>query len=299
MKLKGVAEEGDIDMTLKLDCWSEDLSPAQLAAFEKAEKEHNDVVEKLNEILKETGGEKIYLGDIFSAYTVPGPAPSLEAISKPIAAVRKEYATKKAVDEKKLRQDREVARKREYKQVELLEEDDEEEYLPLSKRSKAKLAAEKKKEPEKKTPAGKAGKSSAQHSISNTPPSVPNTFRPTETTSIGGLTVGVNKKKEIVDLTKDDNTTTITKVTADSREISFNKLQGKTFPSLVVLARPSLKVKDNVNDRPTLDAKVKGVLMHTATKFTEWLIQQGLVRSEQGCLIHKDTNLKLGKLSVV
>jgi hypothetical protein len=31
---------------------------------------------------------------------------------------------------------------------------------------------------------------------------------------------------------------------ADSREIVFNKLSGKTFPSLVVLARPNLRIKD-------------------------------------------------------
>lgn len=296
MVLSGVVDEHDIDMTLKLECWSDELSPAQLAAFEKAEKEHKDVMEKLNDIVKESGGEKLFFGDVFSAYTIPGPAPALEPISKPVATIRKEIAAKKAAEEKKLRQEREIARKREYKQIEVLDEEEDEEYIPLSKRSKAKIAAEKRKEPEKKGTPSKGGKSSAHHSLSSTPPSVPSTFRPTETTSIGGLTVGVNKKKEIVDLTKDDNTTTITKVTADSREISFNKLQGKTFPSLVVLARPSLKVKDNVNDRPTLDAKVKGVLMHTATKFTEWLIQQGLVRSEQGCLVHKGTNLKLGTL---
>lgn len=85
---------------------------------------------------------------------------------------------------------------------------------------------------------------------------------------------------------------------ADSREISFNKVQGKTFPSLVVVARPCLKIKDNmVTDRSALDAKVKTVLMHTATKFTEWLIQQGLVRSEQICKSHPHTNLKLGMYS--
>lgn len=42
---------GDIapaDMTLKLDCWTEELSPSQLAAFEQAEKEHNDIKLELN-----------------------------------------------------------------------------------------------------------------------------------------------------------------------------------------------------------------------------------------------------------
>jgi hypothetical protein len=42
--------------------------------------------------------------------------------------------------------------------------------------------------------------------------------------------------ESIVDLTQED--------TVDSREITFNKLSGKTFPSLVVSARPNLRVKD-------------------------------------------------------
>ena len=52
-----------------------------------------------------------------------------------------------------------------------------------------------------------------------------------------------------------------------------------------------------------VDTKVKGILSHSATKFTEWLIQQGLVRSEQVCTNHSngevETNkkLKLGMYS--
>ncbi|XP_075218687.1 uncharacterized protein LOC142323218 isoform X2 [Lycorma delicatula] len=96
---------------------------------------------------------------------------------------------------------------------------------------------------------------------------------------------------------------------ADSREITFNKLNGKTFPSLVVVARPHLKIKDMSQagisqERAYLDGKVKGVLMFSATKFTEWLIQQGLVRSEQYCSIHCNPDktpvkLKLGMYSDV
>ncbi|XP_059476655.1 uncharacterized protein LOC132197399 [Neocloeon triangulifer] len=103
----------------------------------------------------------------------------------------------------------------------------------------------------------------------------------------------------VVDLTEEDS--------VDSREISFNKLSGKTFPSLVVTARPSLKTKDMTpsaitRERATLDSKVKTVLVHSPTKFTEWLIQQGLVRSEQVCSTHRDQynnpyKLKLGMYS--
>lgn len=124
-------------------------------------------------------------------------------------------------------------------------------------------------------------------------------YRPSESSAIGGLTVGSTKKKDVVDLTKDEGPSVI-KMTADSREVTFNKLQGKTFPSLVVVARPTLKAKDsNINDRPALDAKVKGVLMHSATKYTEWLIQQGLVRSEQTCQVHPKVPLKLGEYNTL
>lgn len=47
------------------------------------------------------------------------------------------------------------------------------------------------------------------------------------------------------------------------------------------------------------DIKVKGVLMYAATKFTEWLIQQGLVRAEQYCDKHPGQKLKLGMYSDV
>lgn len=94
-------------------------------------------------------------------------------------------------------------------------------------------------------------------------------MRPTESTAVGGLSTGGSKspaKGNVVDLTNEDG-----RPAADSREISFNKLQGKTFPSLVVVARPHLRVKDaSGGDRSRLDAKVKAVLMHAPTKFTEW-----------------------------
>lgn len=71
--------------------------------------------------------------------------------------------------------------------------------------------------------------------------------------------------KSVVDLTADDS-----RPLADTKEVSFNKLQGRTYPSLVVLARPHLRVKNLTGDRTRLDAKVKAVLMYPPTKFTEW-----------------------------
>lgn len=286
---------GDIppaNMTLKLQCWPEELSPAQLAAFEQAEKEHNDIKSKLNEMVSSSGAENLYLGEVFGAYQVAGTVAGLESISKPVTVVRKENKARQMAEEKRIRADREreAARKRDNaRMIEVIDDDDDEDWqvLPLSKRMAAKkntAVFNKPKEPPKVVTRGKAP----------APVLDKGTHRPSEGTAVGGLTVGESKKKEVVDLTKDEPATS--KLAADSREVTFNKLQGKTFPSLVVVARPTLKIKEsNINDRPALDAKVKSVLMHSASKYTEWLIQQGLVRSEQSCQIHPKVSLKLGK----
>ncbi|XP_015432341.1 PREDICTED: uncharacterized protein LOC107188550 isoform X2 [Dufourea novaeangliae] len=124
--------------------------------------------------------------------------------------------------------------------------------------------------------------------------------KPTEHTSIGGISVGnKNAACEQIDESK--------KNLPDGREVIFNKMNGgRTFPSLVVIARPNLRTKDIApqiaqKERSELDIKVKSVLMFSATKFAEWLIQQGLVKSEQYCAQHSNTyqktKLKLGMYS--
>jgi len=55
----------------------------------------------------------------------------------------------------------------------------------------------------------------------------------------------------------------------------------RAFPALSVQAKPQRTVPGASAKRSELDGKVKGLLVHTPAKFTEWLIQQGLVRSEQ------------------
>lgn len=128
----------------------------------------------------------------------------------------------------------------------------------------------------------------------------PIAVRPTEQTSIGGISVGnKNAASEQIDESKRN--------LPDGREITFNKMNGgRTFPSLVVVARPNLCAKDippqlAQAERSELDVKVKSVLMYSATKFAEWLIQQGLVRSEQYCTQHstnyQKVKLKLGMYS--
>nr|XP_012142642.1 PREDICTED: uncharacterized protein LOC100881864 isoform X4 [Megachile rotundata] len=124
--------------------------------------------------------------------------------------------------------------------------------------------------------------------------------KPTEHTSIGGIAVGSKSSAcDQIDESKKNH--------PDGREVTFNKMNGgRTFPSLVVVARPSLRTKDIApqiaqKERSDLDMKVKSVLMFSATKFAEWLIQQGLVKSEQYCAQHSNsyqrTKLKLGMYS--
>lgn len=63
---------GPEEPTLQLDCWEEELSPAQLEAYKKADDEHNSIQTKLNAMVKESGGEVVYSGNQYSAYTVSG-----------------------------------------------------------------------------------------------------------------------------------------------------------------------------------------------------------------------------------
>lgn len=56
------------EIPLELDCWIDDLSPAQLAAFTTAEKEHN----KIKEIFKNNDHQNLFSGDLFSVYTFKG-----------------------------------------------------------------------------------------------------------------------------------------------------------------------------------------------------------------------------------
>lgn len=269
-----VVQAHDPNQILQLDCFDEELSEVQKGYYEKSLKEHNDVKSRLQEIIG--NAHNIYSGEVFSAYEILGPAPGLDEFSKPIHSFNKKEPKKRG-------------RKREREEeARAVDSDEDEDSIPLSKR-KAKIKKERdyniKKE--KYSSHRKDEKSPSITSVSN--------VRPTEGSAIGGLLVGTEAAKRkpsaVVDLTKDDNN-------SDSTEVSFNKLNGKTFPSLVVVARPSLKVKDTFkNDRAQLDMKVKNVLMHQAVKFTEWLIQQGLVKSEQQCQVHPGRNLKLGMYS--
>ncbi|KAB7494187.1 Pogo transposable element with ZNF domain [Armadillidium nasatum] len=54
----------------------------------------------------------------------------------------------------------------------------------------------------------------------------------------------------------------------------------------------------NASKRKELDMKVKNVLMRSPSEFVEWLLQQGLIRSQQLCSVHKTPNRQPAKLKL-
>lgn len=274
--------------TLELECWEEELSEYQLKAYKVADEEYKSIQNKLDEIVKETGGEIVYNGDQFTAYQLLGKQPVLKDLERQSADIIRSRSRSISTT-KDSKSDRKRGRPRKAR-------DEDRDYSPspsVSPEPRSKKRSRKDKEEKRKD-----GKTKDKTITPSNVHSVVTNVRPSEATAIGGLSTGsATKATAIVDLTKDDSNKNV----ADSREVSFNKLQGKTFPSLVVVARPYLRSKEvpPPSDRSTLDSKVKSVLMHTPTKFTEWLIQQGLVRSEQFCTIHHANKLKLGMYSDV
>ncbi|CAK1544317.1 unnamed protein product [Leptosia nina] len=270
--------------TLELECWEEELSEVQLQAYKHADEEYKNIQNTLDDIVKDTGGKIVYNGDQFTAYQLLGKQPVLKDLERQSADIirsrsRSMSISKEPKGSKRTRGKRDYSREKSYSP----------EIRPSKKKKKDK--EKKKEDKENKEVTKTKDKTLAPSNVH----SVVTNVRPSEVTAIGGLLTGTTAKTTaIVDLTKEDGNKNV----ADSREVSFNKLQGKTFPSLVVVARPYLRTKEApASDRAALDTKVKSVLVHTPMKFTEWLIQQGLVRSEQWCAIHHGNKLKLGMYS--
>ncbi|CAB3230420.1 unnamed protein product [Arctia plantaginis] len=290
--------------TLELECWEEELSEAQLQAYKNADDEYKSIQSKLDDMVKDTGGQVVYNGDQFTAYQLLGKQPVLKDLERQSAEIIRSRSRSMSISKEKEK----PAKRGRPKKVNREEDRD---YSPSPVREKSPEVKKKKKkdkekykekekdrEKDKEKEKDKDTKTKDKTLAPSNVHSVVTNVRPSEATAIGGLLTGsATKATAIVDLTKDDSNKNV----ADSREVSFNKLQGKTFPSLVVVARPYLRAKDQAppSDRSALDSKVKSVLMHTPMKFTEWLIQQGLVRSEQWCVIHPGNKLKLGMYSDV
>lgn len=318
-----------------MDCTEEEISTDQADFYKKEEKEYTDVIAKFEQLIKQNAGEFIHRSDniIAAQYMNYGNPPALTAINQTNGA-GDTFTTQTITNVNSgglVIQNKSGAPANTYQLVM-----DPRLGLIVGTMTPTNAPAAVQSAPPKTTPASSQVRTSTRrrgrpslytpmNPVVNNPvtknpvisnqvvgnpaplpvlpapaptiaPNVASTVKPAENTAVGGLSTGSTKATTIVDLTSDDG-----KPAPDSREIAFNKLQGKTFPSLVVVARPHLQTKEAaiLNDRTVLDAKVKQVLVYSPTKFTEWLIQQGLVRSEQMCAIHPTLKLNLGMYSDV
>lgn len=293
--------------TLELECWEEELSEVQKQAYKNADDEYKSIQNKLDEMVKDTGGHVVYNGDQFTAYQLLGKQPVLKDLERQSADIIRSRSRSMSISkekEKPLKRGRPKRHReedRDYSPSPVREKSPEVKKKKKKDKEKHKEKEKEKEEKKEKTKEKDKDKENTKTKDKTLAPSnvhsVVTNVRPSEATALGGLLTGSSSKTAIVDLTKDDSNKNV----ADSREVSFNKLQGKTFPSLVVVARPYLRSKEvpPPSDRSALDSKVKSVLMHTPMKFTEWLIQQGLVRSKQWCVVHPGNKLKLGMYSDV
>ncbi|XP_050324080.1 uncharacterized protein LOC126755504 [Bactrocera neohumeralis] len=294
------------DISLELECWVEELSPAQLAAYEKVTNEHNAIKNALKSALTSNEGRELFNGQVFQAYSFKGKV--LQELKE--ATLPPKKPAKVDAPTTPVGGTRGGARKRPSNFVYLESSDEEEDDVPLAKRiavaagkkgltpvaigtpgnvtkgAKGQKGLQPPTSPGTIGKGGKAGSSGKATTSSKgdkgaSPTTPPTNFKPSEISSVGGLVIGTDGKdgKDGKDQGKE------------------TKLQGKTFPSLVVLAKPWLKVKDMSSTRSKLDSKVKLVLMLTPNKFTEWLIQEGLLKAEQKCANHRSYELKLGVYS--
>lgn len=286
------------EIPLDLDCWIDDLSPAQLSAFTTAEKEHKIIKEKLKNLINTNDGQALFNGDLFSAYTFKGDV--LQEYNDYVLPKRPSLKPEVANNTTNTRKSKRSAAASNLVYLESTDSEDDDDDIPLAKRmiiapsklkNKSIIVKEEKEEKKKAVKGSKKEQASAnidETTLLSTEKSKSKkekeeksslpAFKPNEISSVGGLVIGADGKD----------------AKNDGKEI---KLQGKTFPSLVVLAKPWLKVKDMSSTRSKLDSKVKLVLMLTPNKFTEWLIQEGLLKSEQKCTIHKASDHKLGVYS--
>jgi len=282
------------DISLELECWVEDLSAAQLSAYEKVASEHNAIKGALKTALTANEGKELFNGEVFQAYSFKG---------KVLQELKEATLPPKKIKEAAVGAENQKGRSRKRgSNLLYLESSDEEDDVPLAKRlsmskkvgatgqgsvssnqlnaSKGTVSKKGVSSSGKASPQigkGKASSKNEKEKVSTSPKEA----SPSEHTAIGGLVIESDSNNKEKPEIKEANKET--------------KLQGKTFPSLVVLAKPSLKVKDMSATRAKLDSKVKLVLMLTSNKFTEWLLQEGLLKAEQQCGNHRNSELKLGK----
>ncbi|XP_034651075.1 uncharacterized protein LOC117890383 [Drosophila subobscura] len=291
------------DISLDMEVWVEELSEAQLAYYDKITSEHYAVKNALKSAVSANEGKELFNGQVFQAYSFKGKV--LQELKeatlpkKPPKPVEPPQSSTPVAGSS----GRGRGRPKQSSNIAYLESsDDGDDDVPLAKRlalsagKKAaagtspklgkKSSAASASSPGKSSPQPKGSKSSSsgKSSKDSTGESPPKNYRPAEVNSVGGLVVGST------DESKDSK---------DVKDGKDSKMQGKTYPSLVVLAKPFLKIKDMAATRSKLDSKVKLVLMLTPNKFCEWLLQEGLLRSQQNCINHRNSELKLGIYSDV
>lgn len=66
------------DQTLILECYTDDLSPAQMAIYDKAKTDQEAITDKLQELMTKQSGEELYIGEVFSAYQFQGKITSID-----------------------------------------------------------------------------------------------------------------------------------------------------------------------------------------------------------------------------
>ncbi|XP_002062920.3 uncharacterized protein LOC6639825 [Drosophila willistoni] len=306
------------DISLDMEFWVEELSPAQLAYYEKITSEHNAVKNALKSAVNANDGKELFNGQVFQAYSFKGKvlqelkeATLPKKPPKPAEPPAASSGGGGGSGTPSSGPGRPRGRPRVASNIAYLESSDEgDDDVPLAKRlalsaGKKAVAAAAATSPSPGPKAGKkgsasggsTGKSSPQlkggkhgsklkDSGKDTIDPPPKNYRPAEVNSVGGLVVGSN------DDAKDGKD-------SNNKDGKDTKMQGKTYPSLVVLAKPFLKIKDMAATRSKLDSKVKLVLMLTPNKFCEWLLQEGLLRAQQHCINHRSNELKLGVYSDV
>ncbi|CAH2104203.1 unnamed protein product [Euphydryas editha] len=208
--------------TLELECWEEELSEAQLQAYKNADEEYKSIQNKLDVIVKDTGGEIVYNGDQFTAYQLLGKQPVLKDLERQSAdIIRSRSRSLSICKEKESKGKRGRPRKN---------REEDRDYSPSSDRGKSpelrhkkkKKEKERKKDDKKRDDEKEVTKTKDKTLAPSNVHSVVTNVRPSEATAVGGLLTGsATKTTAIVDLTKDDGNKNV----ADSREVSFNKLQ--------------------------------------------------------------------------
>lgn len=294
-------------MTLRMECQDEPLSAAQLNAKRKTDEQFTKVKNMLESLVKDSGGSLICQSGVVCGYqyTLPStapPAPILEPVIPPpqILNVNKPAGRNPQTIKLNVMNPTGASAQGNIQ-------------LVMDPRMGVLLGTVAPQNPVQTSQVTKVTNMPSTNVVTSTiraPTTTPtvapvktlqvrNVMRPSEQNSLGGISIG-NKALE-------QSGNEANKSMADNKEVAFNKVNGgRTYPSLVVVARPHLKTKTVATqvmqkERSDLDMKVKGILMYSAVKFTEWLIQQGLVRSEQVCKKHSYGNatkkLKLGMYS--